>query len=220
MRRAGLAVLGSCAILAVTAATASAAPANIIAGTPPPTVMNVYNPTTYSHDGGTVATMTWAGGTGPHDVVASQNGSDGQPLFKSIQIGAGSTPVNGTQFLPAGGYPFFCSVHGASMSGTLNVTGTPLARPMAGIKILSKKLDQVVSSGRLKVQITSASAVDLVAKLGAKTIASANPAGSATVLMKVTRSGKSALAKKSSAKVAVTGTVEFGDPVTVKRKLK
>ena len=219
MRKAGLATLAAGAILAGAAATAWGAPAAIVAGNG---LMNVYNPTTYTHDGGTVATMTWAGGTGSHDVTATQNGSDGQPLFRSATIASGATPVNGTQFLPAASYPFFCTVHGASMSGTLTVTGSPLPRPTVEIKILSKSLDKVASSGKLKVQTTTTgSNAKLTAKLGAKTIApEASVPGNGTTQLKLSKSGRKALAGKTTAKVAVTGTVDFGTPSTVKRKLK
>jgi plastocyanin len=214
MRRAGLAALACGVILAATAAIAWAVPQPIVGKAD-----NTFAAPSYDLAGGTVASLTTEGAS-THNVTASAVGADGLPLFKSANVAGGPTPVNGTQFLPAGDYAFTCTLH-AGMASSLKVTGTPLPRPTVEITILSKKLDKVVSSGKLKVKTaTSATAVDLVAKLGAKTIGSAKPAGSATTTMKLTKSGKSALAKKSSAKVAVTGTVEFGEPATVKRTLK
>src|SRR5687768_16617738 len=60
----------------VAAPAASAAPANIVAGNG---FFDQYNPTTYSHDGGTIATMTWAGGSGSHDVTANSPAPGGGP---------------------------------------------------------------------------------------------------------------------------------------------
>jgi plastocyanin len=60
-----------------------------------------------------------------HDVVARTRDASGQRLFASRMIGAGEVaPVTGTQDLPAGTYPFFCSIH-TGMVGTLEVVGLP-----------------------------------------------------------------------------------------------
>jgi plastocyanin len=57
-----------------------------------------------------------------HDVVASDNGPDGQPLFRTPLIGlGGSAPVTGVEKLEGGkSYGFFCSLH-PNMRGTVNV---------------------------------------------------------------------------------------------------
>ena len=62
-----------------------------------------------------------------HDVVSHTKGADGKPLFGTPLIGAGESAfVEGSQFLTAGTYHFFCSIH-ANMQGNLTVTsaGTP-----------------------------------------------------------------------------------------------
>ena len=57
----------------------------------------------------------------PHDVVASDLGPDGEPLFRSEIIGVGmTTPVVGVEALAVGTYGFYCSIH-PSMIGSLQV---------------------------------------------------------------------------------------------------
>jgi polyvinyl alcohol dehydrogenase (cytochrome) len=58
-----------------------------------------------------------------HDVVAVDDGPDGQPLFKSRLIGLGETaPVEGLDRVePGRRYEFYCSIH-PNMRGTLIVT--------------------------------------------------------------------------------------------------
>ncbi len=99
----------------------------------------MFGASSYDHTGGTVATLTWSGGSGPHSVISVAQSSPGHPLFSSATISSGSTPVNGTQYLAAGDYAFYCGVHGVSMSSTLHVTGTPLARPGGGANPGGKK---------------------------------------------------------------------------------
>jgi polyvinyl alcohol dehydrogenase (cytochrome) len=55
-----------------------------------------------------------------HDVVSTENGPDGSPLFRSKLIGLGeSTPVEGLDKVQSGKqYAFFCSIH-PGMRGTL-----------------------------------------------------------------------------------------------------
>ena len=69
-----------------------------------------------------------------HDVTATGNGPDGKPLFRSAVIGQGkSAPVEGTEYLTTGQYPYVCSLH-ANMKGTIqvNANGTPVPRPGGG----------------------------------------------------------------------------------------
>jgi plastocyanin len=95
-----------------------------------------------------------------HDVTSHHTGDDGKPLFASSLVNpASSGPVAGTEYLTTGTYDFFCSIH-PGMEATLEVTsaGTPVERPQAegiAVKILSKNLDRVIESGRLKLKVTS-----------------------------------------------------------------
>jgi plastocyanin len=69
-----------------------------------------------------------------HDVSATTNGPDGQPLFKTPLIDLGESAfVEGSEFLTTGSYDFLCTIH-SNMQGTLEVTsaGTPAQRPTPG----------------------------------------------------------------------------------------
>src|SRR6476660_9746402 len=55
-----------------------------------------------------------------HNVTADAIGPDGKPLFRSPTTNGGaSSSVGGTQYLPAGDYTFFCTIHGHVLSRTL-----------------------------------------------------------------------------------------------------
>lgn len=215
MRRALAVTAASCAILAATAASAWAVPQPILGQ-----ANNTFAAPSYDLAGGNVATLSVAAGSAAHNVTSTSGGAPGA-LFKSPDVGAGgSGPVNGTEFLPAGSYPFTCTLH-AGMSSTLVVTGgAPQVKPTATTRILSKSLDKVASSRKLKVNVASTAAtVDLTAKLGAKTLATATGAPGTTNLQ-LTRGDARSLARKRQAKIAVTATPAFGDPATVSRRLK
>ncbi len=86
------------------------------------------NPT-YTTDQGEVVPFQVNGDT--HNVTAHQNGPDGKALFRTPTISGGTTGVQGTQYLTAGSYTFFCTIHPTTMEATLVVTanGTAQARP-------------------------------------------------------------------------------------------
>jgi plastocyanin len=168
-------------------------------------------------------------GVSSHNVTSTAAGPDGKPLFRSATIsGGGSGTVDGTQYLPAGDYPFFCTIHGSIMSGTLHVTGagTALARPQMSLKVSSTKISKVTSKGKLQVQVTTnqaASGATLEAKLGKAKLGKATfslASGPQVETVKLTQSGRRQLSKKSKATVQVTGTVPFGSPASAKGKLK
>jgi plastocyanin len=98
-----------------------------------------------------------------HDVTSRLAGPDGKPLFKTPVIGTGSSAfVVGSQYLKTGSYDFYCSVH-PFMTGTLKVTaaGKPAPRPPrsdtrapgVAVEIVSAKLGEVASSGKLQVSL-------------------------------------------------------------------
>lgn len=71
---------------------------------------------------------------GPHNVVASQNGPDGRPLFESKTIeNEEEAPVERARQLTTGEYDFICTVH-PFMQATLVVSdrGTPEPPPTSG----------------------------------------------------------------------------------------
>jgi plastocyanin len=184
----------------------------------------------FTMDQGEVATFQNATLSGDsHNVTASDNGPDGKKLFASNTIGQGQTPVVGTQYLTQGKYHFVCTIH-PGMESDLIVTanGTLVPRPDIELKVLSRKIDKVVSSRRLKVKVSAESTSDdvaLTAKKGAKKLGSKSgidlPAGSSRIVkVKLSAAGKAALKGLDSAKVKVTGTVPFGAPDAAKRRLR
>jgi plastocyanin len=223
IRRAG-AVAAACAAIAIpgiAAPAASAAPANIIAGGP--SGEDIFNPAAYSHDAGTVATMTWLSG-GSHNVTASANGPDGKPLFRSATISGGSTPVNGTQYLFQASYPFTCTIH-FGMNGTLNVNaGSPLPRPEIALKFKTKSLEQALRKDEVKVKATinfnigEEAKVDL--RLGKKALGSARTTSPGVLKIKLTKKGQAALESKSKATVTASASIDFGSPAKAKATLK
>jgi plastocyanin len=186
---------------------------------------DTFSAPTYTIDQGEVGQLQVTGST--HNVTARQAGPDGQALFRSPTISTGNTGVQGTQFLSAGDYSFFCTVHPTTMQATLHVTsnGAPQARPSTQVSVRSKKLSKVSKKGIL-VALTTSAKVDgasLVAKLGKATIGKLDglslAAGQQFATIKLTKSGKSKLKGKKKASVTVTATIPFGSPATGKSKL-
>jgi plastocyanin len=186
---------------------------------------NTFSAATYTTDQGEVVQLNVTGSS--HNATARQNGPDGQALFRSPTIGGGTTGVQGTQYLSAGDYTFFCTVHPTTMQATLHVTsaGAPQARPTATVSVRSRKISKVTKKG-LQVAITTGAKVDgasLVAKLGKTTIGKLDglslASGQQFATVKLTKAGKSQLGRKSKASVTVTATIPFGSPATGKAKL-
>jgi plastocyanin len=222
-RRAGTLALGAAlALAALTAPAAVAAPAQIEAGTGG---ADVFSLPSYFHDAGTVAAVTWVGG-GTHNATASAKGPDGKPLFRSADITSGSAPVNGTQYVAQGVYPFVCTIH-IGMNSSLNVNaGTPLPRPAVTAKaVKGTKLAAVVKKGKLPVKLTvsNGGAATVTVLLGKKQVgASKQPVTkSGTTSIPLSAKGKAALAKKKK-KVTLTlnASIDFGSPVSAKATLK
>jgi plastocyanin len=186
---------------------------------------DLFTQPTYTADQGEVVQLQVTGDT--HNATARQPGPDGDALFRSPTISGGFAGVQGTQYLSAGDYTFYCTVHPTTMQATLHVTsnGTPQTRPSAQLSVRSKKLAKVSKKGIL-VAITTTAKVDgasLVAKLGKSTIGKVDglslAAGQQFATVKLSKAGKSKLSKKSKASVSVTATIPFGTPATAKSKL-
>ncbi|HMA26353.1 MAG TPA: hypothetical protein VKO62_01870 [Solirubrobacterales bacterium] len=186
---------------------------------------NTYSAPTYTTDQGEVVQFQVTGST--HNVTANQKGPDGQALFRTPTISGGTSGVGGTQYLSAGDYRFFCSVHPTTMQATLHVTsnGTPQARPQATLTVRSRKLSKVSKKGLL-VAIDANTKVDgvfLVAKLGKATIGKVSnlslASGSQVEVLKLNKAGKSKLRGRSKATVSVSATIPFGSPASGKAKL-
>ena len=187
----------------------------------------------YSADQGALVQFQNNGGT--HNVTARQNGPDGNPLFRSANTSGGVTPVNGTQFLSAGDYAFYCTFHPATMNATLRVTGAGTApvttgpvtaqpSPQASLTLPRKSLSKAIKKG-IAVSITANVPIDgvkLAAKFGKTTIGKATVslvAGTQVMLIKLSKAGKRKLADRDAAKVTVTAEVPSGPSVSAKRKL-
>ena len=186
---------------------------------------DTFTATTYHTDQGEIVPFESTGNT--HNATANQKGPDGKALFRSATIDSGVTGVQGTQYLSAGTYTFFCTVHPTTMQATLVVdpNGTPQARPSATAKVRTKTISKAVTKG-LQVSVTASTQVNgatVTAKLGKATIGKKTAslsAGAQTVKVKLSKSGKSKLTKKSSAKVSVTADIPFGAPAKANANLK
>ncbi len=173
-----------------------------------------------------------AGANAPHNVTSTAEGPDGGELFRSKTIAAGDTSrVEGTQYLEAGTYPFFCTLHGPSMSGDLTVEGGKgevVARPSIKVSIPGQRLKKVRKSGKVKVNIkatAASSGVRISVKRGKKEIASASKinlgAGSArTIKLKLGGKGRKAINKGRKVKLSVRATVAFGNPSAATKQLR
>ena len=91
---------------------------------------NEFDRPTYNSDEGDLVQFQHTGG-GPHNVTSTQL-SGGERLFSSATISSGTTPVNGTQSLPPGTYPFICTIHAPGMAAELVVreSGAPPPAPL------------------------------------------------------------------------------------------
>ena len=189
---------------------------------------DTYSASTYTIDQGEVAQLQVTGSS--HNVTAHQNGPDGKALFFTPTISGGSAGVNGTQYLTAGSYTFFCSVHPSTMQATLQVTGngTPQARPKISLAFISRKLAKVVKKGKLQINVgalTQSDDILVEAKLGKTSLGKANvlhlAAGAKqTVSLKLNKAAKNKLKGRTKATITAVGTVAFGAPVSAKGKLK
>ena len=188
-------------------------------------VDDFYSAPSYTIDQGEVAQLQVTGSE--HNATALTNGPDSKALFRSPTISGGSASVDGTQYLAAGDYQFFCTIHPTTMQATLHVSGngTPQARPTATATLRTKTISKALKKGLL-VSInasTSSTGATLTAKLGKATIGRTSTslvAGAQSKKLKLSKAGKSKLSKKSTAKVTVITEIPFGAPATAKAKLR
>lgn len=208
-----------------------------IAGTAGAAATVVADPTCCTYTGdpfvqgmGEIAVFQNASPTTYHDTVSTQTGPDGKPLFYTEPIaGGGSAPLAGTQYLTAGTYPFYCTLHGSAMSGNLVVdgSGTAVPRPSVRPTFVAQRLKALRKSG-VRVKLTSATAVTgvkVVATKGKVVIGSksgiALGAGKPRVFtLPLTKAGRKAVRKGKFVRVTVKSTVPFGKPASATRKVR
>jgi plastocyanin len=186
---------------------------------------NTYSAPTYTINQGDVAQLQVLGSS--HNATAHPAGPDGKALFRSSTISGGMTPVDGTQYLSAGDYTFFCTIHPGSMQATLHVTGagTPAARPGATLSLRTRTISKALKKG-VQVEVSATApdtGVSLTAKLGKTTIAQASnlslATGQQSEMLRLTKAGKSKLRGKDKATITVSAEIPFGSPATAKGKL-
>jgi hypothetical protein len=174
----------------------------------------------------------------PHNVVASDRGRDGRPLFDSATIGAGkSTVVRGTEYLGPGTYHFICSVHeypniyGNRMEANLVVQDNghpPRPRPTIEVTIPAQSLRRVLGRAALAVIATSESAsenVKFIASRGGRIIASRagftlGPGESRTFSLRLRPWARRELPELDSARISLLGSARYGEPDVARRTLR
>ena len=214
-------------LVAAIAALAAMAYAGLALAAAPITATDNEFASSYTIDQGEIPTFI-NGGASQHNVTAQTNGPDKRALFSTPTLNGGQqAPVDGTQYLTAGSYTFFCTIHPTQMQATLVVTsnGKPQARPSASLTSKTKTISKALKKG-IQVSADASTAISsaaFTAKLGSATIGKTTrslAAGAQKVTIKLTKSGKSKLRGKSKATVKVTAQIPFGFPATVKTKLK
>jgi plastocyanin len=187
---------------------------------------NAFSLAIYTMDQGDRPTLK-NDGVNQHNATAILNGPDGEPLFSSPTIGTGTTTLEGTQYLTAGGYTFICTIH-PQMVATLSVSGNgaPVPRPTLGLRVIGKSIGTAIKRGlRVRMDLGSkADNLELEAKLGKTTIAEqggiSQAQGTSFQQLKINKAGKSKLRKREKATITVTGTVPFGSPASTRARLK
>lgn len=180
-------------------------------------------------DGGARATLSNTG-INRHNAISNANGPDGGKLFSSPTLNGGSSgKLEGTQYLAAGEYPFFCSIHPSEMTATLKVEGgSPLPRPSIGVALPRQSLGKVRRTGRLVTRVkaaTDSAGVQLSARLRKRVLARSSKLDLAAgeqrkVVLKLSRKARKQLKGLRKARVKLTGTVPFGAPASASRVLR
>jgi plastocyanin len=217
--------------LAVVALAVAPAGASAVADVIKSTNDNQFDKATYYSDAGDLVQFQHTGG-GPHDVTSTQV-SGGQRLFSSATISSGTTPVNGTQSLASGAYPFFCTIHGG-MAAELVVRGTQ-PEPSNDFTLGKVKKNKKTGTAKLTVMVPGPGELELekTNKVNADSEQVEFPqgevgedygvnAGNETLSIKPRGKAKKMLNKKGKAKVKanVTYTPTGGSPNTEDKKIK
>ena len=173
---------------------------------------NSFDRSTYYSDQGDLVQYQYVGTGAPHNVRSTQF-SGGERLFSSDTISTGATPVDGTQYLAPGTYPFICTIHPSQMAAELVVREDGTPPPDGGAPLT---LDMTAKKQELKKKLnftaTASVASTLVAE-GKKTkdtteqlAANQRTKVKAQLKRKARNPLEEKLEEKGKAKVKVTGT--------------
>jgi plastocyanin len=177
-----------------------------------------------------------------HDVTSDAQGDVKGRLFASDTIGSGSTSfVEGSQYLTAGTYTFFCTIHPEQMKGTLTVTsaGTPKPRPGTGapppadttgpalsLSPRGAKAKSLKKGRALTVDIGTdePASLTLTVKLGslraARVKESFTSAGSRRLSVTLNKKARKKLRRGSRLTLTLDGTDSAGNPAGTSTTLK
>ncbi|MDQ2622510.1 MAG: hypothetical protein M3Y45_05665, partial [Actinomycetota bacterium] len=168
----------------------------------------------------------------PHNVVSTEDGPDGMPLFAAPTNLAGTTtPVAGARYLEAGTYPFHCTLHAPTMSGELVVdggSGAAVPRPKVKVAFPARKLKAIRKKGvllRLKgaTEVPSTSVqVRLVGQglVGEKFSIRLAAGQTRFVSFRLSKKLKKAIRKRRAVKFKAAVRVDFGSPVAAARRFR
>lgn len=216
--------------VAIAAWGAAAAAANAAAMVLPSPTCCTFEAGPWVQDQGEVSILDNSATEAPHDLTSNQTGPDGRPLFQAeAALGGQSKQVNGSQYLAAGTYPFYCQIHGPSMNGELVVTaaGNPVRRPSVKVLLVKQSRKQVRKAGiRVKVKArTSSKGVTVTARkgralLGVKRGLGFKAGQARTFRIPLSKSGRKAVSKGKVVKISIQATVAFGKPSKANLKLR
>lgn len=165
--------------------------------------------------------------TTEHNVVATEDGPDGEDLFRSPLISGGaSADVEGARYLTPGSYPFVCTIH-AEMKGTLIVSGEgAVPRPSIDVAVVSRRLKKV-QKGKLKVRVsatTLSEGVSVEAKVAGHFVGSEKginlAAGQSRKLtLRLDRAARKRIKGLNKVRISVSAKVPYGAPAREKASL-
>lgn len=185
-----------------------------------------YGGPTFTIDQGEVAVFQNTGFTA-HNVSDYQK--EGYFFRSPPSVAPGtSADVEGTQYLTSGTYPFYCKIHGPTMSANLVITtnGQPQARPRVSLKVLSSSIAKVRSSRKLKVKVTAITdspGIEVESLKGNTTVTTPakldlSAGASRVVTLRVKRS-RTGLLAGDSVKLRIYAFAAFGNGVSAVKTL-